>query len=72
MEIQKKTRRTAWSVEALADWLQKYDEIHKDGSMRAPYDYETWLQIVKNVALDYSINMRAEYVTSALKQLEEE
>ena len=72
MEIQHKTRRTAWSVEALADWLHKYDKIHKLGSSRDPYDYDTWLLIVKNVALDYSINMRAEYVTSALKQLEEE
>lgn len=72
MEIQHKTRRTAWSVEALADWLHKYDKIHKLGSDRAPYDYETWVLIVQNVALDYAINLRREYVTSALEQLEEE
>ena len=46
--------RTAWTVENLADWLAKYDKIHKAGTMRDPYNYETSLLIVKDVALDYS------------------
>ena len=45
--------RTAWTVEHIADWLAKYDEIHKAGTMREPYNYETWVLIVQNVALDY-------------------
>jgi len=52
-------RRTAWNVEALADWLAKYDEIHKAGTSRQPYDYETWKLIVEMVALDY-VEMREE------------
>jgi hypothetical protein len=48
-----KRKRTAWTVDALADWLSKYDEIHKAGTMQAPYDYKTWQLIVKSVALDY-------------------
>ena len=46
--------RTAWTVENLADWLAKYDAIHKAGTMRDPYSYEVWLQLVKDVALDYA------------------
>ncbi len=49
-----KKTRTAWTVENLADWLAKYDEIHKAGTMREPYNYKTWLLIVKDVALDYA------------------
>jgi hypothetical protein len=45
--------RTGWTVDALADWLSKYDEIHKAGSDRAPYDFETWRLIVQDVAMDY-------------------
>jgi hypothetical protein len=48
-----KRKRTAWTVDALADWLSKYDEIHKAGTDREPYDYNTWQWIVKAVALDY-------------------
>lgn len=49
-----KNNRTAWTVENLADWLAKYDAIHKAGTMRDPYSYEVWLQLVKDVALDYA------------------
>ncbi len=49
-----KNTRTSWNVEDLADWLAKYDAIHKVGTLREPYDYETWLLIVKDVALDYA------------------
>jgi len=45
--------RTSWTIEDLADWLAKYDIIHKANSMREPYDYETWKLIVEMVALDY-------------------
>ena len=46
--------RTSYKITDLADWLAKYDEIHKAGTMREPYDYETWKLIVKDVALDYA------------------
>jgi len=46
--------RTSWTVDNLADWLAKYDIIHKQGSMREPYNYETWKHIVQAVALDYA------------------
>jgi len=46
--------RTSWTVDNLADWLSKYDIIHKQGSMREPYNYETWKHIVQAVALDYA------------------
>jgi hypothetical protein len=48
-----KTKRTAWTVDDLALCLSRYDEIHKKGTMRAPYDYATWQLIVQDVALDY-------------------
>jgi len=51
--------RTSYTVEHLADWLAKYDTIHKQGTMREPYDYETWKLIVEMVALDY-VEMREE------------
>lgn len=54
MENPIKKPRTAWTVDNLADWLSKYDEIHKAGSTRQPYDKETWRIIVQNVALDYA------------------
>ena len=38
----------------MADWLSRYDEIHKAGTMREPYDYKTWQLIVQDVALDYA------------------
>jgi len=50
----KKTYRTAYTVDQLADWLRRYDEIHKAGTDRDPYDYATWQLIVKDVALDYA------------------
>ena len=50
----KKTYRTAWTIDNLADWLSRYDEIHQAGTDRAPYDYATWQLIVKDVALDYA------------------
>lgn len=50
----KKQYRTSWTVDNLADWLSRYDEIHKAGTMREPYDYRTWQLIVQNVALDYA------------------
>lgn len=46
--------RTSWTVDNLADWLSRYDEIHKQGTMREPYDFKTWQIIVQNVALDYA------------------
>ena len=50
-----KRKRTSWRIEDLAEWLSRYDEIHKAGSFREPYNYETWLLIVKDVALDLSL-----------------
>ena len=50
----KKRYRTSWTVDNLADWLSRYDEIHKAGTMREPYDYKTWQLIVQDVALDYA------------------
>ena len=50
----KKQYRTSWTVDNLADWLSRYDEIHKAGTMREPYDYKTWQLIVQDVALDYA------------------
>lgn len=47
-------KRTAWTVDNLADWLAKYDSIHKAGTKREPYNYETWKLIVQDVALDYA------------------
>jgi len=47
-------KRTSWTVDNLADWLSKYDEIHKAGTTRDPYNYETWRLIVQSVALDYA------------------
>ena len=44
----KKQYRTSWTVDNLADWLSRYDEIHKAGTMREPYDYKTWQIIVQN------------------------
>jgi len=55
-----KTKRTAWTVDNLALWLSRYDEIHKEGTMRAPYDYATWQLIVQDVALDYADAVRKE------------
>jgi len=46
--------RTAWTVDALAEWLSRYDEIHKIDSDRPPYDLATWKLIVQDVALDYA------------------
>lgn len=54
MEKPIKKPRTAWSVDNLADWLSKYDEIHKSSSTREPYDKDTWALIVQDVALDYA------------------
>ena len=51
-------KRTAWRIEDLAEWLSRYDEIHKAGTMREPYNYETWILIVKDVALDYADYMK--------------
>ena len=45
--------RTAWTIEKLADWISKYDEIHKTGKTREPYDYEVWKLIIQDVAMDY-------------------
>ena len=45
--------RTAWTIENLADWISKYDEIHKAGTMREPYNYETWKLIIQDVAKNY-------------------
>ena len=59
-EESKKTR-TAWTVENLADWLSKYDIIHKETSLNnssEPYDKETWTLIVQDVALDYSDSLK--------------
>ena len=50
----KKRYRTSWTVDNLADWLSRYDEIHKAGTMREPYDYKTWQLIVQDVGLDYA------------------
>ena len=50
----KKQYRTSWTVDNLADWLSRYDKIHKAGTMREPYDYNTWQLIVQDVALDYA------------------
>ena len=50
----KKRYRTSWTVDNLADWLSRYDKIHKAGTMREPYDYKTWQLIVQDVALDYA------------------
>lgn len=47
-------KRTSWTIDNLADWLSRYDEIHKAGTMREPYNYETWRLIVQDVALDYA------------------
>ena len=47
-------KRTSWRVEDLAEWLSRYDEIHKAGTHRQPYNYETWMIIVKDVCLDYA------------------
>ena len=48
--------RTSWTIDNLADWLSRYDEIHKQAQtpMREPYDFQTWQIIVQNVALDYA------------------
>ena len=48
-----KKMRTAWTIEKLADWISKYDEIHKAGTTREPYDYEVWKLIIQDVAMDY-------------------
>lgn len=53
-----KRKRTAWRIEDLAEWLSRYDDIHKAGTMREPYNYETWILIVKDVALDYADYMK--------------
>jgi len=45
--------RSAWTIEKLADWISKYDEIHKAGTMREPYNYDTWVNIIQDVARDY-------------------
>lgn len=45
--------RSAWTIENLAEWISRYDKIHKQGSMRAPYDYDTWVLIIQDVAKDY-------------------
>jgi len=52
--------RTSWTVEELADWLAKYDTIHKSGTMREPYNYVTWQLIVQAVALDYADSLKEE------------
>jgi len=52
--MDKKTKRTAWTVDALAEWLSRYDIIHKLDTDRDPYDVETWKLIVQDVALDYA------------------
>tara|TARA_R100000231_G_scaffold101495_1_gene75490 strand:+ start:82 stop:255 length:174 start_codon:yes stop_codon:yes gene_type:complete len=54
-----KTKRTAWTVDALAEWLSRYDVIHKIDSDRLPYDLETWKLIVQDVALDYADMVQA-------------
>ena len=52
--------RTAWTVNNLADWLHRYDVIHKQNLLRDPYDVETWKLIVQDVALDYADSLRQE------------
>jgi len=73
--------RTSWTVNNLADWLANYDTIHKSGTMREPYNYETWRLIVQDVALDYADSLKEEeeapkdidkeIVDTLLKKLEE-
>ena len=65
-----KRPRTAWTVEHIADWLAKYDEIHKAGTMREPYNYATWVHIVQGVALDYAEIVIGKPINN--KRLEEE
>lgn len=62
--------RTSWTVDNLADWLAKYDTIHKSGTMRDPYNYETWKLIVQDVALDYAEIVIGKPINN--KRLEEE
>ena len=62
--------RTSWTVNNLADWLANYDEIHKSGTMREPYNYETWRLIVQDVALDYAEIVIGKPINN--KRLEEE
>ena len=45
--------RCAWTIENVAYWISKYDAIDKQGTMREPYDYETWILIIQDVAKDY-------------------
>lgn len=52
--------RTAWTLENIADWVAKYDVIHKAGTMRAPYDYGTWLNIIQRASLDYVDTLQEE------------
>ena len=52
--------RTAWTIDDLADWLHKYDVIHKQHTLRDPYDVATWKLIVQDVALDYADELREE------------
>ena len=62
--------RTSWTVDNLADWLAKYDSIHKLGTMQEPYNYETWKLIVQDVALDYAEIVIGKPINN--KRLEEE
>ena len=71
-----KRKRTAWRIEDLALWLSRYDEIHKAGSFREPYNYETWILIVKDVALDYADYMKrdtdtVEHITDVQEEANE-
>tara|TARA_R100000995_G_scaffold21541_1_gene9063 strand:+ start:573 stop:794 length:222 start_codon:yes stop_codon:yes gene_type:complete len=68
-----KRKRTAWRIEDLAEWLSRYDEIHKAGTDRAPYNYETWILIVKDVALDYADYMKRDtHTVEHITDLQEE
>ena len=65
-----KRPRTAWTIDDLADWLHKYDVIHKQQSLRDPYDVATWKLIVQDVALDYAEIVIGKPIIN--KRLEEE
>lgn len=51
-KISKKSPRTAWTVENLAEWLAKYDALRLSGTMKAPYDKGTFEILIVESALD--------------------
>lgn len=51
-KLGKKSPRTAWTVENLAEWLAKYDALRLSGTLKAPYDKGTFEMLIVESALD--------------------